>query len=329
VVLDFCLRERDGTEKSSKTGAVTGLIIFVIGLAVAVEQMVPNQNSCFAMPWHFFFHYRHFMATISTIYTSYIPLPDMNFTDFWNSNVLAAFPLGEVLMPVISLVLAVCCVVCLYRTPIILFLYASSTVGILLFTYLVYFGSLRHHGHLFIVLVMCFWLAHCHKDPVNLDPIESRVSSAQRNRDLFLTVLLCLHFISGAFAFYMDLRHPFSAGQAVAEFIKNQGFERMPVVGDGPYMSTVGAYLNKEVYYADRSRAGTFVIFDRQLSRPDCPALIRQAKSIAQTSNQDVILVLRDEIPCAIPGTTLVPLIRVAETISDERAYVYMLKHVP
>ncbi|MBI5248355.1 MAG: hypothetical protein HY912_02575 [Desulfomonile tiedjei] len=325
LIVDFFLQA--DRMKGEKLGAIAGSVAFMLGLALAVEQMIPRSDSCFAVPWHFFFHATHFGATLSTVAASYIPLPNIDSIDFWNSNFLAFSPAGEAFMPDISLVLAVCCLVSLYRTPLALWLYLSSTIGVLLFTYLVYFGSLRHHGHLFVILVVCFWIASYYENSTNLDPAESKVSWNQKTGKIFLTLLLCLHFVSGAFAFYTDLRHPFSAGQAVAEFIKEHGLQTAIVAGDGPYVTSVGAYLDKPVYFADRSRFGTFVVFDTQLSRPDCPELMERVKRVAQPLNADVILVLNEEISCQVPGTAILRLMQITDTIvSDERAYVYLLK---
>lgn len=328
LVLDFVFQTWRSTDgEFSRSGAIIGFVTFVIGLIVAVYQITPNQDSCFAGPWHFFFHQRHFIAAVSTLYTSYVPLPNMNFIDFWNSNFLAFSPSGEAVMPYISLALAAGCILSLYREPFALILYLASTMGVMLFTYLVYFGGLRHHGHLFIILVMCYWIASYYDGPAKIDSSHPDISWSRKTRNAILTSILCLHVISAAFAFYTDLRHPFSAGRAVADFIKGLGLKKVVVVGDGTYITTVGAYLNQQVYFGGRNRFGTFVVFDKKLYRPKCPELIEQTKRMAKSLDSDVILVLNEEIPCQLPDTKILPLMEVTDTIvSDERAYVYMLK---
>jgi hypothetical protein len=331
LVLDFFLMaKRDTGGEFSKIGAIVGSGIFLLGLIVAVEQMIPRQDSCFAAGWHLFFHARHFVASVSTLAVSYIPLPDMQAVDFWNSNFLASFPEGEAIMPVVSLVLAICCVALLSRVPVALFLYLSSTAGVVLFTYLVYFGSLRHHGHLFIILVMSFWIASLHDSATEAGRIKSNTLLRQKFGRILLTGLLCLHVVSGAFALCTDFRYPFSAGRSVAQFIKSLGLPNVLVAGDGPHVTTVGAYLNKPVYFADRNRFGTFVVFDRQLSTPQCPQLVAKLKHLGKTLNTDVILVLNHEIPCSVPDVKILPLLQITETIvPDERAYLYLLKQTP
>ncbi|MBI5250685.1 MAG: hypothetical protein HY912_14440 [Desulfomonile tiedjei] len=328
LVLDFI--SQTASERGQASKAAVGSLVFFLGLMVAIDQMIPRQESCYSNNWYFLFNYSQLRAVLSTIAASYLPIPDMKTVAFWNYNLLAVSRPTGWLMPYISVVLFIGCAVSLYRTPLALCLYLYSSFGVMLFTYLVHFGALRHHGHLFIILVMCYWIAACHENSTKVDPGASVVFWGQRTRNVILTSLLCLHLIAGLFAFTTDLRHPFSAAREVAEFIKGLGKEEAVVLGDGPYINSVGAYLNKEVYSADRRRFGTYVVYDREYSTPPCRKLLEEAKQIGQTRHTDVILVLNHDIPCMVPDEKIELLMKVKDTIvADERAYVYMLKQGP
>lgn len=314
-------------ERGNPVEASAGSSIFVLGLILAALQMNPNPNSCYSTDWYLFFTTSHFKATVSTIASAYLPIPDIKHIDFWNYNLLAVSRLSGPFMPYISLMLFACCAVSLYRPMLVLCLYLYGTFGLMLFAYLVHYGSLRNHGHLFIILVMCYWVAACHEDSAKLDVTEIKDFWYQKTRNVILTVLLLVHLIVGLFAFVTDLRSPFSAGRAVADFIKGAGLAETLVVGDGPYVATVGAYLNKEVYQADRRRFGTFVVYDRGLYKPSCEEVLDAAKHLGKTRRSDIILVLNKEILCRIPDVKIQLLMKITDTIvADERAYVYLIK---
>ena len=113
---------------------------------------------------------------------------------------------------------------------------------------------------------------------------------------VLVTLLLICHAIGGITAVRMEHRHIFSYGKLTAEYIKSQGMQDLPMVGDIDYaVSTVVGYLEKprQVYYPRGSRLGSFVRWDKARTH-DAPdtLVIEAAKTLSVEKNKEVLIIL-------------------------------------
>ncbi len=109
------------------------------------------------------------------------------------------------------------------RRPAALWMWTAGTILVLSFTHLLFPNlSLRHKGHLFILLVATMWLApsflSSQHEAKQSDP-ASRLSLAKSA----LGALLVIHLIASLVAVSVDLSTPFSASAEAARLLRQRG----------------------------------------------------------------------------------------------------------
>lgn len=278
---------------------------------------------------------KRFFRTVVTIRSSYIPLPDLFAEEFWNSNILFfGKHLEDVISSLLSLILLSLALVCFSRQPIVLFLYCSGTIEILLFQYFKFPGHLRHHGHLFILLLSCFWISS-----YNLKPLKPALSiyfnkkllhklSLRRLQNTFLVSLLWLHCIAALIPFKADLIMPFSASEETAKFIKSHQTNNTLIIGVSDHAtSPLTAYLDKAIYYPEGDRFGTFIIWDQRREKNEIDELVKNIHKAQVNHPTDILLVLSSEVE---PLNLSFSSIEVAEfsnsIVSSEKYHLYHLR---
>src|SRR5205085_8712959 len=107
------------------------------------------------------------------------------------------------------------------RTPGLLALWVSGLVALLGFGYVEFPGSIRHHGHLFVLFLLVVWWA------------RSYAGQAMLRR--LLPVVLALHAIGGVVAVGADVARPFSRSRDAALFLRN---ETEPIYADPDWAAT-------------------------------------------------------------------------------------------
>jgi len=214
-----------------------------------------------------------------------------------------------------------------------LLVYLSSTTGLLVFFYIKYQGSIRHHGFLFITFLLTMWggrsFKSCFRWPYFFQ------SYARASLNLLLTGLLLMHAMGGLRAVANDVKFPFSYGKLTAEFIKAQKLDKIPIVGDVDFaVSTVVGYLEKEsVYYARGDRKGSFVRWDnRRTHGVSNQQVLEKTKQISIESQSDVLLILNYRLPTeeTIKKHRVEKLVEfTGSTIGDEGFYLYRYRTQP
>jgi hypothetical protein len=260
-----------------KLDITISLMIFLLGAYISLKQVIPPSDSYinWAPGWRFDFVLSHFIETLLTITRAYLPLQQFGIEQFWGTNALESLNLYVAVIIAISLFIF--SALLFIRQPVVLLMYLMGTLGVLSFTYTRYIGHLRHHGHLFLILIACLWISHYYSKTDTLLNLIQRyflIFSKQiinleqftkKYHKFFIQIILYTHLIAANVAFTYDLSLPFSQGKAAAAFIKNQHLESMMIIGyydDGT--PTISGYLNKSIFYPQSNRLGTFTIWNKQ-----------------------------------------------------------------
>ena len=131
------------------------------------------------------------------------------------------------------------------------------------FFYVKHWGSTRHHGLAFLVLLACYWIEasdHARKTGALLP--------ARRWHDIFLTLALIGMLISGYVSCRRDLAGSVSQGQNVARWLKRGQLLERPLVGYPDYpMASVLGLLSEPMYLLNEERMGTYTVWNRQRKR--------------------------------------------------------------
>ncbi len=272
-------------------------LIVVIGMVLSVLTMAPRPDGEFSGQWTTGVDFSRFQKSVATIWRSFVPIPRLNRHSYWETNM---FP-GKTMPACLSVLLACFLLFAFAQKGVVIFLWYCGSGAILAFQYLKYEGYIRHHGHLFILFIVCMWLSQYCKTSTNL---ESRLLDKASNfcalrAHLLLNVLLVIHLGVGIFASGMEWYYPFSTGKLAAEYIAGNGLLKLPIAGDSDTSTPVlSGYLNREIYYPRRDAVGTFIVFDNKseydMSRE---RLIEKVRRFMDEQESDVLLVMNYDIP--------------------------------
>jgi hypothetical protein len=167
-----------GTGETPVPPMLAAGVILLAGVGLAILQLLPPPDSGFAVGWKFNLEARHALRTLGTFWESYVPVPAFQI-QFWETNLIA----NPYLKAVLSLLLLGFACFLLRRRPAALTLFCLGALAVLSFTYTKYFGSLRHHGHLFLLLAAALWLSnYCPSGGPGVSPAQRRPTSPGRFR---------------------------------------------------------------------------------------------------------------------------------------------------
>jgi hypothetical protein len=193
----------------------------------------------------------------------FIPVKSPRSHFFWNPT----FHLGNAIdtLPMIPIV------VLLYfifrRHGNLMLLVGSMILGGTAFGHLIYLGSVRHYGFVFLVFLSGLWIlrAAC---PSALLPLAAYI-------------LLAVSVLSGVWAVIASWHHPFSYGRAAAEWIVSAHLDQMPLVADDDTSAvSVTETLHRPAYFIECSCVDTYVLYSSRrdnFTKAEAPERILQA----------------------------------------------------
>lgn len=315
---------------ADKRAVWIGFALIGIGIATSVLQLKPPSDTGFAVEWKLAYESQHFSDVIKLISRAFLPIPGFTL-NFWNKHQLETYSLFQSIQIPFCCLLLLFSVLFLLKRPTALLIYLTAIFGLLVFFYIKYYGSMRHHGFLFITLLMTGWI---YKDcpEVNLRP-KILNDLPQRLFSPFFTFIFICHFIGGITAIGLEHRHVFSYGKQVAEYIRANNMQDMQMVGEIDYAaSTIVGYLEKDqIYYVHGNRFGSFVRWD-DIRVPDVTdaQVIEAAAMLRAETFDDVLLIMNRALdPELIAQHNLNLLTQFTGSIvSDEGFYLYLM-HAP
>lgn len=195
-----------------------GCTVIALGIVTAVIQIMPPPDSGMYVGWQFGLSYDALSRIAKALVGAYLPVPTIGL-NYWNNPVCLDRQLRPLNLFCSLAVLGYVVFVLagLRRNPTALLVFGAGTAGLLTFFYAKHFSAARHHGFLFICLVVSAWMAQS-RVPTGL---ASRVASTVHDRwaralSVSLTLLFGIHVAAAEIASVLECRYPFSAAQAVA-----------------------------------------------------------------------------------------------------------------
>ena len=144
---------REGETTEEKRAVWIGFILIGIGITTSVLQLMPPSDTGFAVEWKFAYESAHLSDVIKLISRAFLPIPEFSL-NFWNKHQLETYPLFQSIQIPFCCLLILCSILFLLKRPTALLIYLTAIFGLLVFFYIKYYGSMRHHGFLFITLLM-------------------------------------------------------------------------------------------------------------------------------------------------------------------------------
>ncbi|NQU11718.1 hypothetical protein HQ590_13065 [bacterium] len=158
LFLEVLLRRRKPEGSARWPLALACLLLVMAGYAVSIWQLVPPPDSGFAVSWTTAWE-PALARRVAALPAHAMWIWPRETLHFWGSSRVVAAPWFGRHLLLYSAVLPVAAVLFLMRRPAVLLTYIAGTLALLAFFYVKYFGSIRHHGFLYVLLVAAAWMA--------------------------------------------------------------------------------------------------------------------------------------------------------------------------
>lgn len=312
--------------KGSRKKIYASMAIVLFGLIIAVVSMKPPTSSAFSS-WYTTIDLFKVTHVLATVFYAYFPLPQFN-AHYWSSNILDGLP-HHVLLQAFLAIITIICVHNLFKgSKKILVLFYVVTFGILLFTYTKYFGYLRHHGHLYILFILCYWLHSSEKTKA-----DNSGAFGTWVKKYFVSIILVVQGAASVYANAADVSYVFSNDMPAARYLKADSLDKLPMTGDGDYaVSGIAGILNKDIYFMRPGYWGRYIILNSKwgnyvrFSEMD---LLNRVDSLAEQEKTDVIVILSyNPFPNNLPqGWTFLKAFE--NGVIEENYFMYKASYVP
>jgi len=321
-LIDGAFLHRDELRRLPRLRNVLSVCMLSAGLAFALRSMVPDVDP---VPWHLSFSIDRVGIALSGLWKAYFPVPDLFRIEFWNSNVVHHQELrgilGGVLLMLGSLYFA--------RKPVVLFAYVAGSCGLLLFSYTVYVGYLRHHGQLFILATVCLWLSTYYQPVQVPGRILGRVLDFSASvGKVAIGAILVAQVFAGIYALAMEFKYDFSAAKRATELVKAQAAKGDAIAVMPNYFHSAAGYLSEPVYFPIANRIGTFGIYDNRFySEATCSTLVQRLDlEMRRRGAKKLWLISNEPFNCQNSRLLIRQIAAFERTIEKkERAFVYLV----
>jgi hypothetical protein len=277
---------------------------------------------------------RPFIERLTPVWRGYVPIaPGDDLSGLWQGDILLIrSPRAAPVAVALSVVMVAVAVAMLRRSVLALVFFLLSTAGVLLFSVLIYAGSLYHHGHFFLALVMALWLAASQRSWVPARPIRDGIGRRalallDEHSQLLIGVLLILQVVGAVSRLVADWLSPFSNGKAVAAYIRAHGMQDSTIAMYPGFEAAVSGYLDRPVYEIDRLSLATYVPHSLGASRQDDAAILATLRSCCLVDGRGAILVMNRALKASDPALETSELVRFPKAIvGTERFYLYHVR---
>ncbi len=321
-VLDRNLRK---LLSARRTELVICMCIFILGTIITVLQLIQPIDSGGRI-WGMNIDLRRITHVIAIPWKAYIPVPEFMNTKFITSTILPS----RIVAAILSILLLCFSFLLFVRKPVVAFLYTSTTIVLLIFSYFIYFGELRHHGHLFILFIACLWISDYYTDTKLKSRLFNNLAGfCEKYKNRFLVGILSIHLVLGIVASGADWFYPFSAGKETAKFIKDKQMDNMLMLGDMDFpASVIAGYLNRKIYYTQSNRFGSFILWNNNRGDHSALEIIKKAQELTAKGKEDILLIMNYELDIS---SVLNPIVKIKEfkksIVPNEKYYLYLMSY--
>ncbi len=321
-----------------------GLLIVIIGVLTGVKQVAPPDDSGWATEWDYKWSDGHIESTAARVIRAHMPVPVEKHA-FWESNRFFEEKVtedGEKRPPLIprdkrlqyGIALLLCLAIPFFKRPWPGLAYICISFALLSFSYIKYSGSMRHHGFLYLALLVAFWMSYYYtpwRMPWRIP--EMTLAYIDKNRVALLLPLFVVQAWGGCVAIRHDWQGTFSVAKTTAQWLDSEFPDKdtvLFVAVSGTRASPIVGYLQLDnIFYLERADFGSYVIWDnnrkknthREL-RSSLPALMKE------TGKSAVIISPRRMRAGSMPkGLRLLQRFD-GGIVGSENNYIYLLENI-
>ncbi|MFM2224573.1 MAG: hypothetical protein RJA07_775 [Bacteroidota bacterium] len=177
---------------------------------------------------------------------------------FWNTSFFQTFlnyDFTQAVQFVLSIFIFGWIIKTLYKNKTALYIFIFGTAIMMFFMASKYHGSVRHHGHIYVLFLISLWIGNT--TPSNI--LQSFSFSQKTKTKLlffpdkyvskFFVFVLILQIVGSLQSIYFETKYPFSDSKEVAQFLqKNYPNSLVISCSDGPG-TAVSIIMAKQFYY--------------------------------------------------------------------------------
>ena len=312
---------------SHKSKTIVVFAIILAGITWSLYSILPQPSGYFAGSSHFTLSQltlHETVRSVATVWKAWFPMPKMNM-QFWDSNFISEIEIKLVL----SLVLLFSAGVFFYRRPVVFILFFTGTTGMIAMILMYYFGYIRHHGHLYLLLISCLWLMQYYpegKVSFRWEIVKRYYDWLHRNFPVIFGFMLIVQVMAAAYAVTIHFMVPFSAARETAGFIRQEKLDRFLIAGDQDVsLESIAGYLNQETYFFSRKQSSKYLIYDTLRHIPSRDAVMKMADGISEQYHDTILLVMNYPLNTD-SATNLKKIASFEQSIQyDEIYFLYML----
>jgi len=264
-------------------------LIILSGMAIAARCIYPPADQWFG-GWRQDFSWKEVKAVFTIPARATLPVPYYG-PHYWNTTLIP----GIWLPVAISMALIIYCTLLFKKKPWILVIFLTGLTTMLSFSYLRLFGLIRHHGHFYILLIICLWLYYSGTNTVSATPFRQWM---ERWGKRLVTAIFLVNIMAVIIPVYHDTRLPFSRSGEAAEYIQANHLDTLPLAGVPDYVAaSLSGYLGKPIYFPETDTTGTYIVWNTARSRSVTNAtILERTKAYARRVQKDVLLSLNYEV---------------------------------
>jgi len=318
----------DGYAMRRRDRPAAGIAAFAIvfgSAALCVLQLMPPADSGTVVGWQFNNPLTSF--PLSIVWRALIPVPPID-PEFWNRNVMGT---NKRVGP-LALLLFFAIVWMLRKHRLALLLFAVGSLGLLTFGFVKFYGSIRHHGHIYLLLIAALWIGAA--QPWRERGSDRAVADAEprglgKGLHIAFTGLLVVHVIAALVAVSIDWLRPFSQSKATAQFIRDNELTATFLIGERDTCTApIAAYLNRKLYFPRGDRVGSFIVYDQRRLIPLSGDLVDLCSAKARDLGSDVVLISTSPLKDNPPGVRRIGAFQ-GSIVGDESFFLYRIPPWP
>jgi len=311
----FCRVTKYDTAAQGKY-MLPAILLFCSALVLAVAQMMPASDgfhgySLHSDPGFRAIFGRALFAAVGTA-MGYLPIP-CDGLYFYGSSIFGQSKVLYWLACICAVSFTAAFAYGLRKHTPFLIAYLLGMVGLVGFSAVFSFGYVWHFGQQFMLLIACLWLAG---------------QALGQGKNGFLTALLAVQSLVGAYAYAMDFSYPFSQCREAANYIqKDPQLSKLPIAGFPDFaMSPLCAWLKRPMYFLQSESMGTYVAWNGK--RKHALEVDREAALLNFAKRTGSFLLVQSG-PCTMHSKvlTVTPISSFTGSIvSAEDCYLYLIE---
>ncbi|WP_411767166.1 hypothetical protein [Winogradskyella sp. A3E31] len=254
--------ERFQTEKLNLSkNTWIGIGVFGSLALLSLYQIIPPSDTSFFDRGEQLSLFQKAGKSITPFFKSLFLLPDVTLDHFWNSHILvnhsksiaAIVAMGSLSIPYLLF----------YKNrSLLLYMYFGifATAG---FFFITMMNATRYYGVLYLFLITALWFEHYRASSGSELRTKKSFSFLKKIRFPIIYTILGLHFISGIYAFTMDISRPFTTAEQTFEYLKENHLLEKTIATKACNGTPLSAYIDKPIYFTTSNSFESFCHFNR------------------------------------------------------------------